>query len=290
MGWLGSDFMIPRMNFLRCFGAMLALALLAGCARPEATAGKVTIRFWHGFTAKDGETMLEIIRRFNRENPDIEVRVQRIPWGTYYNKLFVAGLAGRAPDVFVCHASRLARLERGEFVEPVDELLRTHGGLDVADIDPSIWRGVELNGRHLGVPLDVHPMGLFYNKELLRKAGIAAPPKDFAEFLAAIKRLTRDTNGDGRIDQWGYLIDTDVFPLGYTMMVQQGGGILSADGTRTIIDSPENRAALTQLRQLTADGLVPPPGDTTVWTSFLQGRLGMYFGGVYMTSSLEPRR
>lgn len=273
------------MNFLRCFGAMLALALLAGCARPEASAGKVTIRFWHGFTAKDGETMLEIVRRFNRENPEIEVRVQRIPWGTYYNKLFVAGLAGRAPDVFVCHASRLARLERGGFVAPVDELLRTQGGLDVSDLDAGVWRGVELNGHHLGVPLDVHPMGLFYNRGLLRQAGIA-PPKDFAEFVAALKKLNRDTNGDGRNDQWGFMIGSDAFYLAYTMMVQEGGGILSSDG-RVVVDTPENRAALTKLRSLTASGLVPPPGDETAWTSFLQGRVAMFFSGPYMAGSLE---
>lgn len=274
------------MNFWRCCGALLALALLAACSRQTAEAGKITIRFWHGFTAKDGETMLEIVRRFNRENPGIEVRVQRIPWGTYYNKLFVAGLAGRAPDVFVCHASRLARLERGGFVEPVDELLQTEGGLDVNDLDAGVWHGVEIDGRHLGVPLDVHPMGLFYNRGLLRQAGIA-PPKDFTEFMTALKKLNCDTNGDGRNDQWGFMIGSDAFYLAYTMMVQEGGGILSADGTRVVVDSPENRTALTKLRSLTAGGLVPPPGDETAWTSFLQGRVAMFFSGPYMAGSLE---
>ncbi len=64
---------------------------LTGC-HPDANP-RTRLRFWHGFTGKDGEVMLELVRRFNRENADIEITVQRLPWGTYYNKLFVAGRA-----------------------------------------------------------------------------------------------------------------------------------------------------------------------------------------------------
>ena len=81
------------------------------------------MRFWNGFTGPDGRTMLRLVRRFNTENPDITVLMQRMDWGTYYNKLFVGGLGGRAPEVFVLHTRALLRFARAGFAAPLDPLL-----------------------------------------------------------------------------------------------------------------------------------------------------------------------
>ena len=45
--------------------------------------------------------------------------MQRIDWGTYYNKLFVAGIAGRAPELFILHTSALRRFAEANFVRPL---------------------------------------------------------------------------------------------------------------------------------------------------------------------------
>jgi len=275
---------------------LLAFAVAAGWVflpRPTLGHSKTVIRFWHGFTSKDGEAMLRLVREFNAANSDIEVEVQRIPWGTYYNKLFVAGLAGRAPDVFVAHTIMLARLERGGFIQPVDELLAGSRTDLAKDIDPQMWAAVAMNGQHLGIPLDVHPLGLFYNRKLLREAGLvdangeAKPPTDWPGFLAAIQQLNRDFNGDGRNDQWGFMFEGTPFIAAYTFMLQEGGRILSPDG-QVVLDTPENVAGLEKLRHLTVETkLVPKPGDETAWTSFLQGRVGLFLGGVFMIGGLE---
>ena len=62
-----------------------------------------TLRFWNLFSGPDGRTMLGLVRKFNAANPDVNIVMQRMHWSTYYNKLFVAGLGGRAPDVFITH-------------------------------------------------------------------------------------------------------------------------------------------------------------------------------------------
>ena len=86
-----------RMVLLRLLPCLLAL-LLVSCGAGKQ--GKQTVRFWNVFTGPDGRTMLKLIKRFNQENPDIHVIMQRMDAATYYNKLFVAGLGGRAPEVF----------------------------------------------------------------------------------------------------------------------------------------------------------------------------------------------
>lgn len=282
---------------------MLVLAALVGLAgahwwhsRPAASPAsepRTALRFWHGFTSKDGEMMLQLVRRFNREHPEIDVQVQRIPWGTYYNKLFVAGLADRAPDVFVSHTIMLSRLARGGFIQPIDDLLARAPFFEPSDINDRVWQAVTLDGRRQGLPLDVHPLGLYYNRALLRAAGIvdekgeARPPRTWDEFVDAIRRLNRDEDGDGRIDRWGFVFEGTPFITLYTFMLQHGGRILTPDG-RVVIDSPENLAALQKARSLTVEEkLVPPPGDETAWTSFLQGKVGLFLGGIFLLGGLE---
>src|SRR6266540_2573725 len=89
-----------------CFVVLLSL-----CSNCDRRLGDetITIRFWNGFTGPDGRTMLALVKQFNQQNPDINVIMQRMEWGTYYNKLFVAGLGGRAPEVFVSHSTALRR-------------------------------------------------------------------------------------------------------------------------------------------------------------------------------------
>ena len=66
--------------------------LLLNCGCVERTASKrlppapgrpVVLDFWNGFTGPDGKTMEALARRFQAENPDVAVRMQIIPWGTY---------------------------------------------------------------------------------------------------------------------------------------------------------------------------------------------------------------
>ncbi|NOY80110.1 MAG: ABC transporter substrate-binding protein [Kiritimatiellaeota bacterium] len=267
--------------------------LFGGCG--VGTSDRGPIRFWNGFTGPDGRTMLRLVKRFNCSNTGPRVLMQRMDWGTYYNKLMVAGIGGRAPDVFVVHVDVLQRFMRTSFVRPMDDLFTKANGLDPADFDPNVRRAVTRHGRPYGVPLDVHILGMYYNVRLFRDAGIVdaagrpRPPTNREEFLAAARRLTRDTDGDGRIDQWGFVFTwfrTNV----YAVMAQFGGKFFSADGRRCLIAGPQNVAAL----QFCADlihkyRVAPSPQNFDSWIGFRQGRVGMAFEGVYMLGSLEKQ-
>ncbi|HLJ54352.1 MAG TPA: extracellular solute-binding protein, partial [Chthonomonadaceae bacterium] len=102
-------------------------ALASGCA--VGGGRRTVLRYWNGFTGPDGRTMLRLVKRFNAENPGVQVIMQRMDWATYYNKLFVAGLGHRAPEVFVIHASNILRFARARFLRPVDDLISGPNGL-----------------------------------------------------------------------------------------------------------------------------------------------------------------
>ena len=257
---------------------------------------KTTIRFWNGFTGPDGRTMLRMVKQFNRENPDIHVLMQRMDWGTYYNKLFVAGLGNRAPEIFILHADNIPRFTQADFVRPIDDLVHGANGMDESDFSEYIWEAVKKGEYHYGLPLDVHILGMYYNKRMFREAGIVdehgepRPPTNRDEFLDALRKMTRDTNNDGVYDTWGYVFTwfrTNVF----TMMCQWGGNFLTDDGSRCIMNSAVNIDALQFCVDLIRKYKVsPPPENFDSWIGFRQGKVGIAFEGIYMLADLQKQK
>lgn len=225
--------------------------------------------------------MLRMVRRFNEANPDINVLMQRMAWGTYWNKLFVAGLGGRAPEVFVLHTRTLLRFARAGFAAPLESVL---GDFPTSDIDQNVWDATKIDGQHYGLPLDVHAMGMYYNKKLFREAGLdpEKPPTNREEFIDAMRRMKKQ-------DQWGYVF-TNLETCAYTFLRQFGGSPFNEDYTRCTLTRKENVEALTWCRKLIEDGLCPSPENFDSWIGFRQGRVGMVFEGIYMLADLQKQK
>ena len=295
-----------RRSFLS-LPCVLLTVLALGCDGGVTGSDKVTVRFWNGFTGPDGRTMLALVKRFNRENPDVHVVMQRMEWGTYYNKLFVSHLGGRAPQVFVLHSDNITRFHRAEFLRPMDDLASpggtgggATGGIDSNDIDENVWAAVERDGKHLGIPLDIHTIGMYYNKALFRKAGIvdekgeAQPPATREEFIEALRKLTRDENGDGVTDTYG-LAFTWLRTNAYTFVRQWGGDIMTPDGQTVILDQPEAIAGMQFAVDLIEREkvIMPPESISTFGGAFIgfrQGKLGIVLEGIYMLPELRRQK
>lgn len=255
------------------------------------------LRFWNGFTGPDGRTMLHLVQRFNHENPDIYVLMQRMDWDTYYNKLFVAGLGGRAPETFVLQTHAIPRFAQAAFVRPIDDMLEKgrFGGIEVGDIDANVWNAVAVEGRHYGLPLDIWPMGMYYNRKLFREAGIvdangeAKPPTNREEFLEVARRLT--TSGkNGQPDHWGFVFTNFTSNI-YTMMLQFGGAFFTSDYRQCVLNNSQNVAALEFSTSLIRQHkCAPPPENYDAWIGFRQGKIGMAFEGIYMLADLEKQK
>jgi len=268
---------------------LLPLFFMNSCDRdvPVIGEGVITLRFWNGFTGPDGRTMLRIVQRFNRENPGVHVVMQRIDWATYYNKLFVARLGGRGPDVFVLHTDSVPRFVYARFLRPCDDLVG-NGGLDANDFDVNVWQSVAFDGKHYAIPLDVHPLGMYYNRTLFKQAGIvdkdgnAKPPTNRQEFLDACQRITNHETG-----HWGFVFTwqrTNVF----TVIRQFGGSIFSEDDARCTLTEPATVAGLQFCVDLIHKlRVAPTPAAMNPFIGFRQGKVGMVFEGIYMLPELQ---
>lgn len=280
--------------------AILGGMVIGGCghSRSEAGggAGPMEIRFWNGFTGPDGQTMAAMVRQFQAENPDVRVKMQIIPWSTYYDKLTLSLAYGGAPDVFIMQAARFPEYASFHTLRPLADLYaEAKPPLTANGFAPVPWHESFYQGVQYALPLDTHPLGLYYNTKLFKAAGIvdangqAKPPTTLTEFLDDARRLTKDTDGDGQPDQWGLVI-TNQHTNWLTFAHQFGGDIVTPDGKRGAMSSP----ACLQATHLMVDliykyRVVPRPEGVDAWLAFRQGKAAMAMEGIYMLSSLQEQ-
>jgi multiple sugar transport system substrate-binding protein len=124
--------------------------------------------------------------------------------------------------------------------------------------------GMRYGGKLLGLPTDFSPIVILYNQDLFDRFGVPHPSQNWTtdEFLDSAKRLTRDTDGDGHTDVFGFAT-IDSYNRWPAWVWNNGGEILSKDGKRCLMDSPEAIEGLRSYVDLSARYKVaPPPGPT----------------------------
>ena len=250
--------------------------------------GVLHLEFWNGFSGPDGPTMEKLVDSFNQTHPDIQVHMQIIPWGTFYDKVTLGLAFGGAPDVFVLHASRvpeyashgvLASLEGFPGLKEMEQ-----------DVVPNVRRAGIWQGVRYSFPLDCHPLGLYYNTDLFSKAGIDHPPTNEKEFEEDAHRLTKTSPGKSSPDQWGFVI-TDIHLVGTTLFDQFGGGVLTPDLNHTAMDTPASKQAVDTMIRWVQDGhICPKPDPGGSWMQFQTGKAAMAIQGIWMIDSVRTQK
>jgi multiple sugar transport system substrate-binding protein len=202
-----SDPSATRRRFLKTAGAA-GIAGLAGCtggggggggggdggsggsSAGSSGSGTTTIQFWTLFAGGDGEAMKAMVDQFNDEHDSIQVERQRQPFAEYYDKLFTAMTGGNAPDLAVFHTTELQRFVQA--MQPLGDLLSASGDQYVS----SIWDQTQYDGSRVALPLDTHPNGLYYNKDIFEEAGLdpESPPASFSELKEAASTIAAETD------------------------------------------------------------------------------------------------
>lgn len=171
----------------RLAGATLALAATTVWSGvPSALAGNLTI--WHNYGTEVNATALgNVVAAFEKGHPDIKVDLVSQPADNYFALLTAAAISHKAPDIAVMwtglfalkYAHLMADLKQ---MLPASELGEMKGvNWASQDFDPSKALYV--------LPLEDQFYIGFYNKALLKKAGLDGPPRDWAELMAACTKL-----------------------------------------------------------------------------------------------------
>jgi multiple sugar transport system substrate-binding protein len=266
-------------------------ALLIVFSFSSATADQVNLRFsdWHLTEDVWNKSLNEAIEVFHKQHPNIKVTLEPVSYKEKETKYTVESAAGRAPDVFHVHAFSLPMFFSKGYTKDLTAFIEKEGPgfLDAwYDLPIELMRH---EGKVYAMPGDYMTMVLFYNTEMFKAAGLDPnrPPKTADEFLDYAKKLTRDTDGDGKVDQWGFGTvgaKSPGFPLRFGPWLWSfGADYLTPDMKRSALNTPEAREAFSFFVELYTKHKVVPPGLTAmnpqeVRTQLAQKKVAMILG------------
>jgi multiple sugar transport system substrate-binding protein len=186
-----------------------------------------------------------IVDEFQASHPDITVKVDVSDWTAYWDKLKTLYAGNTPPDVFAIDAplypdwqSRGVLLNLQPYLDKEPDLLK--------GLYPVTLQAYQREDGIYGLPRDFQTIVLFYNKDMFDAAGVAYPTDEWTmdDLKNAAKQLTKDTNGDGVNDQWGFYTDLYDMELFWSGAVWGNGGeILSEDGTKTLLGEEKAKGA-----------------------------------------------
>lgn len=248
--------------------------------------------FWSLFSGGDGTFMDSIIKEYNGTGPDMGVQSIMLVWGDYYTKLQTAVAAGKGPDIGISHVSKLPELIDQGAVIALDDYLEQLG-VDMNTVySPNSVESVSADGSVYAIPLDTHAEIMYFNKDILEKAGVTlnadgqldiASADDFKAILDKIKAVLPEGSTPLSLTNQG----DDPYRVWWATYFQMGGkALVSDDGASVTMDDAIAVKAAEFVKSLYDDGYILE-GIDDHQKFFQNGKAGIMFGGTWATGAFE---
>jgi len=257
-----------RKSSLIAMGLALLAGLLSGCGGEAKSAKESGAESANKGSGNSGETVTvsmaisgseqeqklryETADLFMKEHPNIKIEWVDIG-NERYQKTLTLISGGNAPDILYINDWTLPLATRGVLM-PLDDFIQADKSFNLDEFYPSIIEAYKLDGKLYGLPQDLSPTVIYYNKDLFDQAGVPHPTDDWTqdEFVAAAKKLTNPAK-----KQYGFILST--WNTEYDgWMLRNGASLFTPDMKKSAVDSPEALKGLQLLKQLVVDDHVSP--------------------------------
>jgi multiple sugar transport system substrate-binding protein len=236
--------------------ALGTAALLAAACTPAPKENKIadpgtqvsgTVELWHFFTEREAAAIDTVVKDFESTHPNIKVTVKS---GQDDSKVTQAIGAGNGPDIGLSYSTDIVGkfCSSGAWVDLTPYLKRD--GVDLNQLNATTRQYTEFGGKRCAMPFLADAYGIFYNKDMFAKAGIAGPPKTLDELTEDAKKLTVK-NADGSLKTVGFLPLFDFYENAAAHLAPAvGAKWLTADGKSAIAGDPAWKTLLTWQKSL----------------------------------------
>jgi multiple sugar transport system substrate-binding protein len=222
--------------------ASTAALLAAACtpaakkkdAAPAGQEASGAVEFWHPFTDREGDAMGAIIKDFQASHPKIQVTVKG---GQDDSKMTQAIGAGTGPDVGLSFSTDIVGkfCSSGAWIDLNQYINRDK--LDLSKYPAAVKQYTEFQGKRCSMPVLADAYGIYYNKDMFDKAGIAGPPKTLDELTADAQKLTvKNPDGSikvaGFLPEWGFYENSPAHlgpAVGATWLTKDGKSAIGSD-------------------------------------------------------------
>ena len=164
----------------------LAASLLSFAAIAPAHAADTTINALFMSQAAYSESdVRSMTKGFEQANPDIKVHLEFVPYEGLHDKTTLAQGSG-GYDVVLFDVIWPAEYASNNILKDVTSRITPKMKQGIL---PGAWTTVEYKDKRYGLPWILDTKYLFYNKAMLKKAGISSPPKTWSELLNDAKTI-----------------------------------------------------------------------------------------------------
>lgn len=285
---------MKRSMFKASIAAVASVAMLAGmagCGRTNDNSastddvttidsGKATGELTVWAMGNEGDLLGDFVKDFEKENPDVKVKVTAIPWASAHDKLQTAIATGEVPDV-----AQMGNTWMADFSNAFSQV---PSNLDMSDFFEGPAENYKVGGKQLGVPWYVDTRVLYYRTDIAEKAGITEAPKTWDELKTMAEAMQKVDGVDYgmRIHASG----TDCF-IGILPYAYSAGASLTDDGeTKWTINDDAMSKALDYVTGYYKDGIADVNADTSAGANiadFVAGTTPMMLEGPTAVSQIE---
>ena len=220
---------------------------------------------------------------FEKANPGVKVALEFVPYEALHDKIVAASGAGAdGYDVVLFDVIWPAEFATRGFLTDVTDKIPADATAKIFD---GAWTTVEYDGKRYGMPWILDTKYLFYNEDMLKQAGIANPPKTWAELATQAKAIK-----DKGIVQyplvWSWS-QAEAMICDFTTLTAANGGAFFEEG-QPVFASGGARDALAYMKQTLDDGLTNPASreylEEDVRRVFSNGEAAFALNWTYMNA------
>lgn len=242
-----------------------------------------TINFWG--MGREGEVVTELLPQFTKENPNIKIIVQQIPWSAAHEKLLTAFAGKTLPDIAQIGNSWLPEMVAIGAVNPIssNKLL-----IDESDYFQGIWNTNIIDGQLYGIPWYVDTRLLFYRKDILANAGYSQVPQTWAEFEKALKKIKSQIGAN----KYAILLPVNEYEPLITLTLSVDAPILKNNASLGNMEHPEFKKALQYYDNMFKSGLAPRAAAneiSNIYDEFARGFFNFYISGPWNIGEFKRR-
>jgi multiple sugar transport system substrate-binding protein len=255
----------------------------ASTVAPAQTA-KVKIRLatWTG--VDEAKELQAVIDKINAQSTTYEIVHEAQP-ADYYTKIQTNLAGGTAADLIWLSQEYIAGYaDKGVLLDISDYLKKdSRSAANLDDYFPDVLQTAQYQGKTFGLPWVAQPVVLYYNPKMFADAGVQTPTDKWTwdDFKTAAEKLTKDTNGDGKPDQFGTAFNS--WPPIQMFIWQAGGEVISSDRKTSPIDSAEALAGVQFYKDIIYNTKYAASQDIIKEQGFSElaknGKVAMFFGG-----------
>ncbi len=241
---------------------------------------RTVIKFSSWGSQTETDLLKPLLKKFEKENPEIKIEFVHIPQN-YFQKLHLLFASNLAPDVVFINNYFAPKYVKAELLEDLSPYL------DKKEYFEKSYQGFEFDGKIYAIPRDVSNIVVYYNKDLFKKYNVPLPAQNWTmkEYVETAKKLTKDTNNDGKTDLWGTSFEKDII-YWLPFLLSNNASILSEDGKTLKITDTNALNSIDFYSSLVNEYKIAPSksdnASLTMAQLFLQKRLAMHISGRWL--------